>query len=302
MRFLVTFALLATSLCIPVPTHADDELFSEVALEFVYATADEKKSDEKSNPEFLLPVRVTGSATLIKLLKSAGYEASKIDNQQVSVQIQQAGWKLRAKIKTDVAADRLIVKMLLAKIENEASIDQAKLLRLLSLAGKKEAVCFAYNETEGMIELRRVMPNRGLTSEGLQRELVELATFAQSHQDAWSELVKPGKPASRPPETKPSKSEPNKDVRNLSLVGTWSAPVGNGQAFAIRIAEDESFQLVHIKAGKSVSSKGKASRSGNQLTLSGNDGTKIIGTIGQQTTDAFQLAIPGTTLNFKKAK
>ncbi len=316
MRFFITFAVLAAGLVFSPAVHADDnELFSEVAMEFVYATGDQSKSDRVDSPKAdVLPTRITGSSTLITLLKSAGYEPTKVDSRRVSLEIRHSGWNLKANLQSDVEADRLTIEIPLAKISDEATVDQAKLLRLLTVGNDEGDIFFSYDKSDGMIELRRVMPNRGLTSQRIQQELEQMAGVAQTHEDDWSKLERTAKTTETTAATEktpalPAKTPAAKPTQKtvaaapkLSLVGTWSAALGSGQAFAIQINKDATFQLVHIKSGKSVSSTGKAARSGNQLTLNGSDGTKIVGTVAQKTPDAFQLSISSSTLNFKKAK
>ena len=310
MRTHLTFAVLAASLVFSPSIRADEnELFSEVAMEFVYAKSDQNDSDQVDTSEAeLLPTRVTGSTSLVTLLKSAGFEPKKLDSRRVSLEIRSAAWKLRAEITSDVVADRLTVDMPLVKVADEAAVDPAKLLRLLTAGAGDGDVFFSYDRTDGMITLRSVMPNRGLTSEKIKQQLSDLTGVAQQYEDAWSELEKPAKTATTKPKTAetsttaaaPKKTDPA--TPKLTLAGTWSAALGAGEAFAIQFNKDATFKLVHVKSGKSVSSTGKAARSGNQLTLNGNDGTKIVGTVTQKTNDAFQLSLSGTTLNFKKAK
>lgn len=320
MRYFMTLAVLAAGLTLNSSVQAkDDDLFSEVAMEFVYASGNETEEADEKELDTVLPKRVTGSSTLVEMLTAAGFAASKGEG-GVLVKLQHAGWKLQASMKTDVEQDRLTIAMPLAKIADESKVDQSKLLRLLTLGNREGDVFFAYDRASGMIELRRVMANRSLTSQRLQQELTEMATVAEAYEDAWSALgnttkttQKPAqnaepKPAPRPtPKPRPqsvqkSQSSPKtQSAPKLSLVGTWSATLGAGEAFAIQINQNSTFQLVHVKSGKSVASTGKASRSGNQLTLKGDDGTNIIGTVTQTTANAFQLSLGSAKLNFKKA-
>jgi hypothetical protein len=152
-----------------------------------------------------------------------------------------------------------------------------------------------------------VTTNRGWTAERIRQELSDMTRVALAHEDAWSSLEKnvqtAEKAAAKPGSPRSAGSSSNQPAAaKLSLVGTWSAALDSGEAFAIQINRDATFKLVHFKSGQSVSSLGTASRSGGQLTLNGNDGTKIVGKVRQATADAFQLTISGTELSFKKAK
>ncbi|QDT09326.1 hypothetical protein [Planctomycetes bacterium K23_9] len=93
------------------------------------------------------------------------------------------------------------------------------------------------------------------------------------------------------------------EVPKLTLVGTWSAAISSTEAFAIAITADRKFQLVHQKNGQSHVSVGTAAKSGNRLTLTGNDKTSIAGTVTQTDNQAFRLEVsPSLALNFKKAR
>ena len=124
--------------------------------------------------------------------------------------------------------------------------------------------------------------------------------MAENHADTWSVIGKATETTQQPAQKPVAKQA-------FSMVGSWTASLGN-DAFAIKLTSDSKFQLVHIKSGKSTISKGKVTRSGNQMTLAGDDGTTLRCSVAQTTSDRFQLAIAGgkgskaTTLTFKKAK
>ena len=150
-----------------------------------------------------------------------------------------------------------------------------------------------------MIELRAGIGNRPESADQLKADLDRLATLAESESERWLRL-KPGDPR--------GKDATPAEPATARLVGRWSALVGKDQAFAIQIESDGQFRLVHVKSGKSTVSTGKTIQSGRDLTLAGDDGTKLRCTVTPQTDDAFQLAIndakgkPTVKLDFKKQK
>jgi hypothetical protein len=138
-----------------------------------------------------------------------------------------------------------------------------------------------------------------VTASQLKADLYRLATLAENQSKGWLKL-KPGKNS--------SSGVSDSDKKTFSLVGRWSASIGKDQAFAIQIDSGGRFRLVHLKSGKSTVSKGKATRSGDRLTLAGDDRIKLNCTVSWRAADRFQLAIndakgkPTVTLDFKKQK
>ena len=80
------------------------------------------------------------------------------------------------------------------------------------------------------------------------------------------------------------------------------------KSFAIAMTRDSKFQLVHLKSGKPTISKGKATRTGNRLTLAGDGSITLNCQVQQTTADKFRLTILNAqgkatvNLDFKKAK
>ncbi len=77
----------------------------------------------------------------------------------------------------------------------------------------------------------------------------------------------------------------------VSLVGRWSCGLEGGEAVALKINADATFVLLHLKAGRPNVSRGKATRSGNRLTLAGDDGTTLSGSVENISLTEFQWVI-----------
>ncbi|MEM9588594.1 MAG: hypothetical protein AAGA03_15035 [Planctomycetota bacterium] len=75
------------------------------------------------------------------------------------------------------------------------------------------------------------------------------------------------------------------------LSGRWSTSLKDGSAFAIQIRKDQTFQLVHLRGGKSSVSSGKTELLGAKLTLAGRDGTRLFGSIDQLSTNQFRFSV-----------
>lgn len=308
--------LLATCLSSLSVVEADD-LFSEIAMESVFrvendasAVSAEVAIDERQ--------RVTGAGSLANVLEKSGFTSKKVDQRTVSVTIRQAGRSLPLLMSVAVDQDRLDIVMLLSEIQENGEWDTSRLTELFAANAEESTVFFAFSQSRKRIELRRTMSNRSLTPTQLKAEILKMAMVAETYEDAWSNVVnssaEPTENATQsdsPIETGTTPSQPSTVVNKsatsngMTLVGRWSATMPGGDALAVQIAKEGKFQMVIVKAGKSTVSNGTASRSGDQLTFAESNGTKIVGTFRQTTTDAFSLILGGNssaTLNFKRAK
>jgi hypothetical protein len=241
--------------------------------------------------------RITGVSSLILALKAAGMDPQE-QNGRATFELDHDGWSFPVSIGVQIEQDRIDCELSLIKIGDNALIKTQTLLSLLA-SGDTRGASFAYDREEKLILLRASLSNRSITASQLKADLVHLATVAGQHSNVWLSLKA---------ETKNDSPETSSPQQKLSLIGRWSAAQKSGEAFAIQIASDSKFQLIHLKSGKSTISKGKATRSGAQLKLVGDDNVTLNCTVTQTTSDAFQLAVKdakgnvAVTLNFKKAK
>lgn len=296
MRFSILFALVVCSVDIAVVSADDGGLFSELAMESVF-------EQPVAGADVAQPIsggtigRITGVSTLVRVLQAAGFDSKERDG-RASFDLQHGGWRFPASIGVQVDRDRLDCELSLIRIADQSLLTTEKLIALLALNDARGAA-FAYDRKEKRVLLKATLPNRSITAAELKAGLIQLATVAEKHSDVWQSLHSSDKPEST--QTKPPQPQ-------RSLVGRWSASLGGDQAFAIRIASDSTFQLVHLKSGKTTVSKGKVTRNGAQLKLIGDDNVTLNCSVKQTTSDAFQLAINDkkgnvtATLDFKKAK
>lgn len=288
LTVLISFASVA-------PVKAD-ELFSEVAMESVFqaSTATTESESDDVSPVASKNVsgsvdRVTSVPSLVETLNTANLEAKDSDH-HATLTLAHSRWKFPASIAVDVDRDRLDCRLTLAKIDGDTQLSNQTLLQLLA-AGDHQGRSFAYDPSAKTLQVRASISNRSVTASGLKSELHAMAQLAEKQANLWS--------------ASPAANARSTSIASLS--GRWSASLANNEAFAIQIAADARFQLVHVKAGKSTVSKGKVVRSGNQLKLVGDGDVTLDCTFDQSPEDAFELQIKnaqgGTamTLNFKKA-
>jgi hypothetical protein len=303
VRCSILLAVVVSVARVTVLTADDGGLFSEVAMESVFEkpVAASKAVASPSSTGHI--GRITGASSLNQALRAAGFDSQEKDG-RASFDLDHAGWSFPVSIGVLVDQDRIDCELSLTKIGDDTSLTTETLLALLT-AGDTRGASFAYDRKGKRILLRATLSNRSITASELKADLIRLATVAQKHSDIWSTLK--GQPASNSKSasnSKPAEAPP----KQFSLVGRWSASLSSNEAFAIQIASDATFQLVHLKSGKSTISKGKATRSGDQLKLVGNDKVTLNCSVTQTAGDAFQLAINDAkgkttaTLSFKKAK
>ncbi|MGI9473721.1 MAG: type III secretion system chaperone [Rubripirellula sp.] len=317
MRFFLAFALLAVTSSTSL-VRSDDDLFSEVAMESVFAKSNSttKKSVAAPSPTDQID-RITGTSGLTQVLKTAGFEPTTKDG-KVTFRLEHGGWAFPAALRVDVESDRIICQLSLIEVAKDAKIDQTALLGLLSAGDPGKAAFFAFDREEELMQLQASLSNRSVIAREMANELRQLASFAGEKSELWSKLTvkQPKKAASKPtapkaltpsPRTPASNTTASKSAgsKGISLVGRWSASLSSTEAFAIQVSANDRFQLANVKAGKSTVSKGALVRNGNKLTLNGDDGTKINCLVTAQS-GGFQLGIVGADgktavkLNFKK--
>jgi hypothetical protein len=296
VRYSILLAVIVSFLDVSAAP-AEEGLFSEVAMESVFEKPAPvtKRVASQSNAAKL--ERITGVSSLILALKAAGLDPQE-QSGRATFELDHDGWSFPVSIGVQIEQDRIDCELSLIKISDNTTVKTQTLLSLLASGGTRGA-SFAYDREEKLILLRASLSNRSITASQLKADLVHLATVAGQHSDVWLSLKA---------ETKNDSPTTNSPQQKLSLIGRWSAALKSGEVFAIQIASDSKFQLVHLKSGQSTISKGKATRSGAQLKLVGDNNVTLNCTVTQTTSDAFQLAVKdakgnvAVTLNFKKAK
>ncbi|EMI22818.1 signal peptide protein [Rhodopirellula maiorica SM1] len=305
MRYLFSFAVLAALFCGNAQLHADDNLFSEVAMESVFEKQVATAKDVATISDGETMQRIVGVSSLIQVLKTAGFEPSE-DNGSVNFKMNHAQWIFPVSMTVFVDEDRIACEMSLVKMEEDASIDKETLLKLLVSNTATQGGYFAFDQENKRIQLRVSLSNRAVTPRQLKSDLIQLASLAERKSDIWSKTSGTPKSEVTAP-VKPTNAAKSANPR-FSLAGTWSASLTSGEAFALRLNSEGRFQLVHMKSGKATTSKGKVTRAGNKLTLIGDDKITLNCTVNQTVADKFQLAVNDAKgnvaikLDFTKAK
>lgn len=296
MRLSISLALLA--LTAPVAALGDD-LFSEIAVESVFGSADKAQTTGSTakTGDTAPAARVTGAGQLGELLRESGFEPERVDSKTVTVTVAHGQWTIPTTLHAAVDRSQVDITLGLATPEKGAKWDSKKLLRLLADPDEGGAH-FAFDSTKGQIQVRQTLSARGLNGSDLGRLLTELAEFAVSRETAWYEEASTESSKSSTPTTEGV----GKTAGPAPLVGSYVASLAEGEAFAIKLTAGDTFQLAHVKSGKTTTSQGKVERTGDQLRLVGDGGVTISGTVSGATAEGFDLILTGgKKLTFKKA-
>ncbi|QDT67449.1 hypothetical protein MalM25_03470 [Planctomycetes bacterium MalM25] len=297
MRRLAPFALVALALSLTPAASRADDLFSEFAVESVFAASVSSNSSASSD-KTVASSRVTGAGQLGSMLRTAGYEPERIDGKAVKVTVTHGEWTIPTVLRADVGRSEIALTMGLATPKKAAELGGEKLLRLLAGAPDAGGAYFAYDTELSQIQLRKSVSARELNSLRLGRLLTEMAELAVSRESTWYEARQKEQASAT---TRPQSSSPQKVV-TASLAGSWVAPLAGGEAFAIRLTEAGRFSLAHVKSGRTTTSTGAVQREGQRLSLVGSTGVTIRGVLSSQTSQGFDLTLGGgRKLTFKRA-
>ncbi len=318
MRLPLFLSLFAAALFVFCPCDAQDDLFSTVAMETAFEKTAPPSLDVASikgaisDTEFL--ERITSNAALAQVLTAAGFNPETKEG-AVVFKVVQGKWQLPVSMRILVEQDRIACEVSLAKLSDN-EINKETLIELLTSSDLNQGAFFAYDRQNQLIQLRVALSNRAVTVRKLKSDLGELGNLAELKSEIWSNLdagskSKPNKDLTKtdaPPARQQNSPSTTPSPQVFSLVGKWSASLSTGEAFAFQLTADSRFQLVHVKSGKSTSSKGKATRSGDRLTLVGDDKVTLNCRVKQVSTDSFELSVmdakdnASVALSFKKAK
>ncbi|MEQ8847774.1 type III secretion system chaperone [Botrimarina sp.] len=289
MRRSLCLALLALPLSATFAAAGEDDLFSSVAVESVFAGSAARSAGEPTAASADAAVRVTSAAQLAELCRSIGMKPERVDAKTVATTLAHGEWKIPLTLRAAVDRDRVDLVLGLATRKDADAWKSDKLLELIA-APDTGGAYFALDRTKNQLQLRQSLPARALSGAELARELTEMAELAVSRESAWYTEEKKAETTAKTPDSRPA-----------TLDGSWVADLGSGEAFAIRLAAGR-FALAHVKAGRTTTSKGKAEQAGDRLSLVGDSGVTIRGTVSGATSAGFELALAsGRKLSFKKA-
>ncbi|CAN0376250.1 unnamed protein product, partial [Ectocarpus sp. 4 AP-2014] len=104
MRILTPLALVALTISSTPAAHAEEDLFSEVAVEAVFSGSPKAKTagSGSASAGSTATSRVTGAGQLGKLLRSAGLETERVDGKAVSLAVSHGEWSIPTTVRAAV--------------------------------------------------------------------------------------------------------------------------------------------------------------------------------------------------------
>lgn len=307
MRYQILCLLLITSHCTIRSVTADDALFSEIAMESVFAKSP-AASTQVAIPSGSDNIeRITGPQTLTEALKLAGLQPKR-SKQAVSITVNRSGWKLPTTMTVDVQNDRISCQMSLVTLDRTSKVDSEQLLALMSVARQTGNASFVFDSSKRMLQLRKTFGNRDLTTASLKSEIASLADTAIAHSEKWKKLSPKTNLKSSTQTT--AVSTGNTTVRptgSVSITGKWAASLPSDGSIAIELRGDGTFSMVHVAGNQAAVSTGTLLRKSTRLTLSEAGKADVAFEIVSITATKMELRIvdssgkSGRLLNFSKA-
>lgn len=301
MRHQLSCVLIFACYFLPRAANADDALFSEIAMESVFAMSTSANAATTDGSTSLS--RITGPSSLFLALKSAGFEP-KLNKQSVSINVESAGWKLPVTMVVDVEQDRVVCRMSLIRFENDATASGQSLLALLTASNKITDASFVFDSDEKMVQLRTAFSNRDLTVKVLKSRLLSLADIAIFHADTWMQLKST---STLTPSAVAESDSAVVATDSVSIVGKWAVTLPSNASIAIELNKDGSFKMVHVAGKQSAISSGTLLRQADLLTLSETGKADVKFQIQSVTATTLELRVvdssgkSGSLIKFSKA-
>jgi hypothetical protein len=302
MRFSVvctvfSLAIAATSLTFS----AENSLFSRVRVNSVFdsSTSPNSESTRQDSSESIDDVKskLSDAGQLTRLLQNAGFESKEVGSRAVSAEKKLGDWSFPLVVTITEDEEWLGIVLILGAVEDQKKIATDKLLSLLDANRKYAPTSFAFSPKRQRFELYHLMRNRQLSGRTVRDEINRLAQIATETESLWQQKTSSGKASTNPQTQTP--------VTSSTLTGKWSATRSATEAFAIQFNGDGTFVLVYVNGSKQSRSTGKFTLSGESLTLDGQQGFRLTGTVKSLKEKEFeflpQAAAQGSALLFKRA-
>ncbi len=327
---IASFVACSTVACLVLSgtTNANDALFSEIAMESVFAkstqdlaaktsstkTTSTKAPNAATNDGSTDFDRITGPNSLTVALRSAGFEPRR-NREAVLIRVERAGWKLTTEMTVEVEKDRILCRMSLIKIDSATTNLGETLRALMTINHRLAEASFVVDGDANMVQLQAMIANRNLTSDRLTGELMRLADTAIENADAWRTLKAKSSVAAdavvtvSPPASAPMATQQiaGQQMFGQPIFGQWLAGLPSNTSIAIELKEDDTFKMAHVAANRVAVSSGTVRRRSNRLTLSEQGKDDVNFQIESVTTSVMELRIvdssdkSGRLIKFSKA-
>ena len=290
-------AMAATSLAFS----AENSLFSRVRVDSVFDSSTSPTSSppgqDSSKSIDDVEDKLSDAGQLNRMLRNAGFEPKEVGGRAVSAEKKLGDWSFPLVMTITDDEQWLGIVLILGGVEDQKKVATDKLLGLLDANRKYAPTSFAFSSKRKRFELYHLMKNRRLSGRILRDEIDRLAKIATETESLWQQKTGSGKKSTDPQAQTPS--------TRSTLTGKWSATRSATEAFAIQFNGDGTFVLVYVNSSKQNRSTGKYTLSGETLTLEGQQGFRLTGSVKSLKPKEFQFlpqnAAQGSALLFKRA-
>jgi hypothetical protein len=290
-------AIAATSLTFS----AENSLFSRVRVNSVFDSSTSPISDpprqDSSESIDEVKAKLSDAGQLTRLLQNAGFEPKEVGSRAVSAEKKLGDWSFPLVVTITDDEKWLGIVLILGAVEDQQKMATDKLLALLDANRKYAPTSFAFSPKRQRFELYHLMKNRQLSGRTVRDEINRLAQIATETESLWQQKTSSGKASTN--------TQAQTATTSSTLTGKWSATRSATEAFAIQFNGDGTFVLVYVNGSKQNRSTGKFTLSGETLTLEGQQGFRLTGTVKSLKEKEFQFlpqaAAQGSALLFKRA-
>jgi cell division septation protein DedD len=313
LRTLFCYGLVTGLLLLVAGKSRGDDLFSQIKSDSVLGNSS-AVATPGTKPEDLRGRKLLNQAQLMDAFRDAGMEPLADGERGASVKLQHSRWTCSFIAELSEDNEQIGLTLLLSLIDAKQLPAADRVLALLSANRQRKSAFFAYNSTRKCLELVTQITNERVTPRNLREELRQLATIADSTASSWEvttsttaapkSVVAANTTPAAGSTTAPSASPAPTPAPTPVLTGRWSATRSATEAFALLLNTDGSFALAYVKDGKTVKSTGQFTFASNQLTLTGSDSSKFVGSVSNATEKGFDFTIQGSAaskLQFQKA-
>lgn len=286
MRYSLPALLLIASLTSFSTAVAEEDLFSDIAIEAVFSDSNKESATATTPANGSKVARIAGVGPLENLLKRGGLTTKRGDGKTLTTTVSHVGLSFPVTLRVAVDRNLIEISLPMKTLTEGKTLTSTRLLELIATDTELPGASFRYGTEDKTMQLRYTVSNRGLTPGRLVsvlRSMVELVERRQATQPTTASTASGNSGSTLP-------------------VGSWLAKIGTNEAFAVQFSQEGAFKLVHVKAGKSTTSSGTATLSGNQLSLKPKTGGTLSGTLQNQTAEGFELVLGSQTMKFKKAQ
>lgn len=283
MRTLLPLAMVLVVTSIPGVLRAGDDLFTEIETGSVFAAPGGRPSPSAPPARAGARQPLISGLSLTDMFLAAGFDPKSGSDGVVAINLrrEETNLTLRATLSPEERQLRLGVE--LTRIPAGQSVRSETLLDLLQANRDHRPAAFAYDPVERRLELHLVVSSDGLTTAKLHAQLDQLGRIALKTRDLWSAIG--GSPRDTDGGDSASAAAHGDGA---SLVGQWIAARGVGNACALKLNADGTFRLAVVSGTQKSLSRGTYTQDGTKLTLAGDDGTRLAGTV-QLRGDSFEL-------------